>query len=355
QEEDRPATPEPEWTIPPNDFLEPENNWANAYATTCQDPERNKLLRKTGNMGSFIKWFCRRTGKKELYKADLEGPTFNLVKAFHNNSVSLQFQMEECHKLLTDKVDLVNPEGHQIIHNIYEPLPLGGPPGDKERRNVLSISKLKAAHYLDFGLEELVPSLWIESERDYDVSTFYEITHWWFKRKEFYINKHRGPSDRQAVRSYMRILSVISIKTYERYSYNYLREVVLRRADYKEYMISEADFKNLHPNDFEDLNIVIRKRVEDLQLGIESYQTKLNLEQPNLDASDYLFKEDYMIVGKPRALIYRDRINQKKMMRIEEIHKFSDGTLTRVREKLDIMVKDFKLFKFNKGMETRKW
>ncbi|GJY80877.1 putative ribonuclease H-like domain-containing protein [Tanacetum coccineum] len=37
--------------------------------------------------------------------------------------------------------------------------------GDKERKITLSISKLKAARYLDFGLEELVPSLWVESER----------------------------------------------------------------------------------------------------------------------------------------------------------------------------------------------
>ncbi|GJU30995.1 hypothetical protein Tco_1174584 [Tanacetum coccineum] len=92
-EEERPAIPKPEWTIPLNDYPEPENKW------------------------------------KKLCKADLEGPTFNLVKAFHNNSVSLQFQMDECHKLLTDKVDLVNPEGHQILRNVYEPLPLGGPPG----------------------------------------------------------------------------------------------------------------------------------------------------------------------------------------------------------------------------------
>ncbi|GKG23189.1 hypothetical protein Tco_0388492, partial [Tanacetum coccineum] len=95
--------------------------------------------------------------------------------------------MDECHKLLTNKVDLYNPEGHQIRRNVYEPLPLGGPPGqvtiqpqfffnkdldylltgDKERRIALSISKLKAARYLDFGLEELVPSLWVESEREY--------------------------------------------------------------------------------------------------------------------------------------------------------------------------------------------
>ncbi|GJZ45620.1 hypothetical protein Tco_0593216 [Tanacetum coccineum] len=369
-EGERPATPEPEWTIPPNDFPEPENNWANTYATTYQVPAENKLQRKTYDIGSFIKWFCRRTGKKKLCKADLEGPAFNLVKAFHKNNVFLQYQMDECHKLLTNKVDLGNPEGHQILRNIYEPLPLGGPPGqvtiqpqfffnkdldylltgDKERKIALSISKLKAARYLDFGLEELVPSLWVESERDYDISAAYGITHWWFRRKEFYINKHSEPSDREAVRSQMRILSVISVKVFEKYGYNYLREIILRRADYQEYKISEKDFKNLHPNDFEDLN-----HVGDLQLRIESYQTKINLERPNWDAADYYFKEDYTIVPKPRAVVYRDRNDQRKLMRLNELHKFSDGTLTRVMEKLDHMVKDFHLYEYNKGMETRKW
>ncbi|GKC04724.1 hypothetical protein Tco_0996334 [Tanacetum coccineum] len=334
-ESERPATPEPEWTIPPNDFPEPEHNWANAYATTYKVPEE---------------------------------------------------------------------KGHQILRNIYEPLPLGGPPGqvtiqpqfffnkdldylltgDKERKIALSISKLKAARYLDFGLEELVPSLWVESEREYDISAVYGITHWWFRRKEFYINKHSESSDREAVRSQMRILSVISVKVFEKYGYNYLREIILRRADYQEYKISEKDFRNLHPNDFEDLfllniqeklnhlpktdktslhtavnmwirNLVIRNRVGDLQLGIESYQTKINLERPNWDAADYYFKEDYTIVPKPRAIVYKDRNDQRKLMRLNELHKFSDGTLTRVMEKLDHMVKDFHLFEYNKGMETRKW
>ncbi|GKF30958.1 hypothetical protein Tco_0100756 [Tanacetum coccineum] len=188
------------------------NQRENTYATTYQVPAENKLQRKTYDIRSFIKWFCRRTGKKKLCKAGLEGPAFNLVKAFHKNSVFLQYQMDECHKLLTNKVDLSNPEGHQILRNIYEPLPLGGPPGDKEHRIALSISKLKAACYLDFGLKELVPSLWVESEREYDIIAVYGITHWWFKRKEFYINKHSEPSDREAVRSQMRILSVISVK-----------------------------------------------------------------------------------------------------------------------------------------------
>ncbi|GKC32891.1 hypothetical protein Tco_1040185 [Tanacetum coccineum] len=84
-EGERPATPEQEWTIPPNDFPEPENNWANTYATA-------------------------RTRKEEALQAELE------------SSINL------------------NPEGHQILRNIYEPLPLGGPPG-----------QLIAACYLDFG------------------------------------------------------------------------------------------------------------------------------------------------------------------------------------------------------------
>ncbi|GJX90655.1 hypothetical protein Tco_0343981 [Tanacetum coccineum] len=305
-EEVRPETPEPDWSDLTNDLPEPKNNWANAFAKSYKDPEENKLLRKTGDMGSFITWFCKRIGKKKL-----------------------------------NQVDLVNPEGHQLVPDVSKPLPLGGPPGDKGRRSALSISKLKASQYLDFGLEELVPSLWIESEREYDISVAYGISHWWFKHKEFYITRHSAPSDHNKVRSHIRILSVISLKTCERYRYPFVREIVLRRADYKEYKISKAEFKNLHPNDFEDLYLLHLQ--EDLQLGVESYQTKLNLTQLDWDASDFLFKEDYTIVSKPRAVIYRDKNDQKKMMRETEVHKFSNGTLQRILDKLDHMVKDFKL------------
>ncbi|GKC48080.1 hypothetical protein Tco_1065802 [Tanacetum coccineum] len=308
-EEDKPATPEPNWT---------------------------------GDMSSFINWFCKRIGKKKLSKADLEGPTFKVVQPFHDNSISLQFQMEECHLLLTDQVDLVNPEGHRVVPDVSKPLPLGGPPG-----------QLKAAQYLDFGLEELIPSLWIESERDYDISATYSISHWWFKRKEFYITRHSAPSDRSTVRSHMRILSVVSLKTYERYGYTFLKEIVLRRADYNEYKISEADFKNLHPNDFEDLYLLHLQG----HLNHLSGANKVHLfNAVNLWIRNIIIrKQDYTIVSKPRAVIYRDSNDQKKMMRETEMHKFSDGTLNRILDKLDHMVKDFKLFKYNPGMETRIW
>nr|GEY33430.1 hypothetical protein [Tanacetum cinerariifolium] len=73
------------------------------------------------------------------------------------------------------------------------------------------------------------------------------------------------------------------------------------------------------------------------------------------DASDFLYKEDYTIVSKPKAIIYRDRNDQKMMMRETEVHKFSNGTLTRILERLDHMVKDFRLFKYNLGMEKSIW
>ncbi|GJR34605.1 hypothetical protein Tco_1210289 [Tanacetum coccineum] len=43
------------------------------------------------------------------------------------------------------------------------------------------------------------------------------------------------------------------------------------------------------------------------------------------------------------------------MMRETEVHKFSDGTLQRILVKLDHMVKVFKLYEYNPGMETRVW
>ncbi|GKA62952.1 integrase, catalytic region, zinc finger, CCHC-type containing protein [Tanacetum coccineum] len=93
--------------------------------------------------------------------------------------------------------------------------------------------------------------------------------------------------------------------------------------DYKEYKISEADFKNLHSNDFEDLYLL---HLQDLQLGIKSYQTKLNLSRDGMQLTFY----------------------SKKITPFST----SQGPIL---EKLDFMVKDYELFKFNPGMEHRIW
>ncbi|GKG61831.1 hypothetical protein Tco_0623548, partial [Tanacetum coccineum] len=68
-------------------------------------------------------WFCKKQGVTELKQQDLEGPAYEIVKVFHPNVIHLQYQIEECHKLLTDQVDEVI-----IRYNVSKPLPLSGPP-----------------------------------------------------------------------------------------------------------------------------------------------------------------------------------------------------------------------------------
>ncbi|GKG21975.1 hypothetical protein Tco_0384570, partial [Tanacetum coccineum] len=77
-------------------------------------------------------------------------------------------------------------------------------------------------------------------------------------------------------------------------------------------------------------NLVIKHRVEDFQLGIESYQTQLNLTKPRWEATGFEFKHDYTVIDSSRAVTFRDRYGVQMIMRFNEIHKFSDGTLQQI-------------------------
>ncbi|GJR66014.1 hypothetical protein Tco_0012079 [Tanacetum coccineum] len=373
---------------------------ASALASTYAPPPENALLVQTSDMAIFIDWFCKKQGITELKQQDLEGHAYEIVKVFHPNVIHLQYQMEECYKLLTDQVD------ESIIgYNVSKPLPLGGPPGQviiqsdfffnkdleylrygrKSGRHALSILKINATYYPDVGLEQMVPDqMWIEEECKYDIAAMYGISHWWFQRQRFYIDRHTSEGDRRAVRTHMRILSVVRIEVFSLYGYDYMKKIVLRRADLKEYTIAERDFKYLYPSDFEDLyllnlqghlnhlppedkkilttavnlwtrNLVIRQRVEDFQLGIESYQTQLNLTKPRWDATGFEFKHDFTVIDSPRAVTFRDKYGVQMIMRFNEIHKFSDGTLQQIDEALDYRVKEFKVNRMNPGLNTRFW
>nr|GEW57881.1 hypothetical protein [Tanacetum cinerariifolium] len=188
-----------------------ENNWATALVLAYETPAKNSLLAKTGDMTNFLNWYCRQVNKIKLTQADVEGQAYEVIKAFYKDVIYLY----------------------------------------KGSSPTLSISKMKAASYPNFGLELL----------------------------KFYIDRHDSPACQKEVRSHMRILSVVRIKATQ-----------------------DTDFKNLYPSDFKDpimlllqgyldhlhgfdkqmlstavklwtRNLVIRQRVEDFQLGIESYQT----------------------------------------------------------------------------------
>nr|GEW15593.1 retrovirus-related Pol polyprotein from transposon TNT 1-94 [Tanacetum cinerariifolium] len=169
-EEERPATPEPAWLIPSTNAPVPPNNWASALVSSYSPPPEDSLLVQTSDIATFIDWFCKRRGITELKPQDLEGPAFEIIKVCHPDVIHLQYQMEECHKLLTDSVD--DPI---LRNNVSKPLPLGGPPGQvtiqsdfffnkdleylrygsKGSRPALSISKIKAAYYPNVGLEQM--------------------------------------------------------------------------------------------------------------------------------------------------------------------------------------------------------
>nr|GEX56306.1 E-beta-farnesene synthase [Tanacetum cinerariifolium] len=185
-EEERPTTLKPAWSIRSSDVPVLTNNWASALASNYSPPPEDSLLTQTSDIAIFMDWFCKRRGIIELKPQDLEGPTFEIIKVFHPDVIILQYQMEECHKLLTDIVD--DPI---LRHNVSKPLPLGGPPGQviiksdfffnkyleylrygsKGHRPTLSILKMKAVYYPDDGLEQMVPDqFWIEEECKYDIA-----------------------------------------------------------------------------------------------------------------------------------------------------------------------------------------
>ncbi|GJR09057.1 MAK10-like protein [Tanacetum coccineum] len=86
-------------------------------------------------------------------------------------------------------------------------------------------------------------------------------------------------------------------------------------------------------------SIVIQRRVEDLQLGVESYQNKLNLTKPDTYRSD-LKRTAY---SSPRGFIYQNKDKKNKLMRIDELQKISDGTLDDVRTALDDCLKGIRM------------
>ncbi|GKA02512.1 hypothetical protein Tco_0675177 [Tanacetum coccineum] len=212
---DRLATPKPAWSIPSSDLTVPTNNWASTLKSTYTPPPENSLLAQIGDMETFMDGYCKKQGISELTQKDLEGPAYEIVKVFHPDV------------------------------------------GRKIGRPALSISKMKAAYYPDVCLEQMVPDhMWIEEECKYDVAAMYGISHWWFQKQRFYIDRHTSEGDRMAVRTHMRILSVVRIEVFPMYGYNYMKKIVLRRADLKEYVIAERDFKYLYPSDFEDLYLL---------------------------------------------------------------------------------------------------
>ncbi|GJV03471.1 hypothetical protein Tco_1337040 [Tanacetum coccineum] len=121
------------------------------------------------------------------------------------------------------------------------------------------------------------------------------------------------------------------------YDHGYLEKIEVRREYQQLYKFKEER------DVIFDLNVALRmfakrviilKRVEDLQLGVESYQKKLNITKSETFRSDISKRTPYTAYSNPQGIIYVDKYKRNRLMRLDELYKFSDRTLTFVRSVL---------------------
>ncbi|GJW09492.1 hypothetical protein Tco_1575319 [Tanacetum coccineum] len=174
------------------------------------------------------------------------------------------------------------------------------------------------------------------------------------------------------VYSKRRIIAVTKVEIVEWQNYKHLDWITVRRDDDVLYKFKEGDFHRLRIQDIEDMllllvqgkvtnlnveeriafnvslrmftrSVVIQRRVEDLQLGVESYQKKLNLTKPDTYISNLRRQDTYTPYSDPRGFIYENKDKKNRLMRIDELHKFSDGTLDDVRTALNDRLKGIRM------------
>nr|GEW36478.1 hypothetical protein [Tanacetum cinerariifolium] len=204
----------------------------------------------------------------------------------------------------------MNPEGDQVRVDVNRPLPLGGPPchdtiqtkfffnkdleylryGSKGSSPALSISKMKAASYPDFGLELLVPEqMWID-----DV--------------------HASPSRRKEVRSNMQILSVVGIKAYSRY------------GDFEDLnlLLLQGHLDHLPGSDKQMLstavklwtrNLVIRQRIKDFQLALAYIVKEFKIKRLNPGMNTRFWIQKDMTRSKEFIAAIKRRLETRRIYR----------------------------------------
>ncbi|GKC98601.1 hypothetical protein Tco_1168876 [Tanacetum coccineum] len=274
------------------------------------------------------------THHQEVLKQFLSvfGPTFVLMKGTCKSLTELEYFCEEVYKATTEKLDWINPEGRQYPYDLRKPLPLVPNSqgrhvipfhhfinndleylrgGESSRKYSTSVTKTKAADYGHIKwIEDLVPSsMWSQVIVSYDKFALLGISHWGKKQRQFYAFTTTRESARDV--------------------YSKRRIIAITKVEIVEWQTTSILTGSL--------------RVEDLQLGVESYQKKLNLTKPDTYRSNLRRRDAYTPYFDPRGFIYENKDKKNRLMRIVELHKFSDGTLDDVRTALNDRLKGIRM------------
>ncbi|GJZ43469.1 hypothetical protein Tco_0590724 [Tanacetum coccineum] len=398
----KPKQPEeptdPDWNLGKTPQQGPTQSWLMTLASSADKPSKtfDELMSTPIDFSAYIMNGLKITN---LTQETLLGPAFKLLKGTRTNYAELEYDFEECYKALSEKLDWENPEGGDYPFDLTKPLPLvmnGNRQmvpveyffnndlkylqgGISTMTYTTSITKTKAAQYDIPGIEDMVRNIWSPVKVAYDKHALWGISHWRDQRKTFY-GYARGLESTHDVYSTKRILAVTRVEVMRKHGYGYLREIEVRRADNDLYTFKEGDFPRLRINDIEDMlilivqnrltnlsgddvfdfaialrmftrSMVIQKRVEDLQLGVESYQKKINVTKPETTRPGLRKKEPYTPYQDPQGFIYVDTQGRNKLMRSDELYKFSDDTLTRLRTSLDDITKNIRM----EYLPQRRW
>ncbi|GJY05170.1 hypothetical protein Tco_0371110 [Tanacetum coccineum] len=307
----------------------------------------------------------------------LVGPAFNLLKGTCKSITELEYHLEECSKETTERLDWHNPENKPFQFDLRKPLSLIQ---DHRGRQIIPKDYFinKDLEYLKGGDLSRRYSTFVTKTK----AVTYELK--WIidmgpKCQSFYRYASNLTSSKD-VYSRRRIIVVTRLTIMKKYDYGHLEEVEVRRDDQQLYTFKEGDFKilclqdiedmllllvqqkltNLTINERYDLNvtlrmytrcIVIQRQVEDLQLGVESYQKKLNLTKPDTYKPNLRNKTAYTSHSDPYGIIYVDQFKRKRLMRTDELHKFSNGTLNDVQTTLHDIVAGIRM----EYLPMRKW
>ncbi|GKC35831.1 hypothetical protein Tco_1048215 [Tanacetum coccineum] len=267
---------------------------------------------------------------KDLTREILVGPAFELLKGTCKSVTELEYHLEECSKATTERLDWHNPEGKPYLFDLSKPLLLIRdhqgrqviPPDffinneleylkgeDLSRRYSTLVTKKKATTYEIKWIEDLVRNLWSPVKDVYSRKRIIAVTRLIMKKYDYDIED-------MLLLLVQQKLTNLTID--ERYALNVALRMFTRR-------------------------IVIQRRVEDLQLGVESYQKKLNLTKPDTFRSNLRNMTTYTAYSDPKGVIYKDQNDKNRLMRVDELYKVSDGTLTDVRSAFNDIAKGIRM------------
>ncbi|GJX64062.1 hypothetical protein Tco_0298405 [Tanacetum coccineum] len=211
---------------------------------------------------------------------------------------------------------------------------------------VLSLHKFPTIIFNDNDIEERT-SRWVNKcVKKFNPYALYGVEHWKNPHtKIFYIRKQKEPGKpKEEIYSNSKIVQVIKTHWELGHEHKFIIEIVARRANDCIVSITEPGYKNLNKNDIEDIYFsVIWERVHDFQLGIESYQQKVNLTAPTITFLGIEEHDMFSIIYEPvHGIIYKNSKKEKWVTRHTKIHKFCDATLNRVLEGLKSYNNDVK-------------